>query len=63
MGKLITETQMSQIPDLYETERSLNPICHIKLFTPEACGLGILSSSQKKIKALVTAMCKAWVLN
>ncbi len=36
MGKLITETQMSQIPDLYETERSLNPICHIKLFTPDS---------------------------
>jgi hypothetical protein len=25
-----------KIPKLYETERNLNPICHIKLFTPDS---------------------------
>ena len=34
MGNLIPKELLEQIPNLYETERSLNPICHIKLFTP-----------------------------
>ena len=36
MGKLIPQTLLSNIPDLYETEDSLNPICHVKLFTPDS---------------------------
>ncbi len=36
MGKLITKALLKTIPDLYETERSINPTCHIKLFTPDA---------------------------
>ena len=36
MSKLIPKNLLNQIPDLYETERSLNPICQIKLFTPDA---------------------------
>ena len=36
MASLIPQNLLNQIPDLYETERSLNPICHIKLFTPDA---------------------------
>lgn len=34
--KLLTKELLNSIPNLYETERSLNPICHIKLFTPDA---------------------------
>jgi len=36
MSKLIPQTLLSDIPDLYETEGSLNPICHVKLFTPDS---------------------------
>ena len=36
MGKLIPDEILSSIPDLYETEGSLNPICHVKLFTPDS---------------------------
>ena len=36
MSKLIPQNLLNQIPDLYETERSLNPICQIKLFTPDS---------------------------
>lgn len=36
MSKLLPEHLLSKIPDLYETENSLNPICHIKLFTPDS---------------------------
>ena len=36
MGSLIPQSILENIPDLYETERSLNPICQIKLFTPDS---------------------------
>ena len=36
MSKLIPTILLNDIPDLYETEGSLNPICHIKLFTPDS---------------------------
>jgi len=36
MSKLIPLTLLSNIPDLYETEDSLNPTCHVKLFTPNS---------------------------
>ena len=36
MSKLIPQTLLSDIPDLYETEKSLDPICHVKLFTPDS---------------------------
>lgn len=32
--ELIPKDLLEQIPNLYETERSINPTCHIKLFTP-----------------------------
>jgi hypothetical protein len=32
MSKLIPHALLSDIPDLYETENSLDPICHVKLF-------------------------------
>ncbi len=36
MSKLITEKQLSELPDLYSTEDVADPICHIKLFTPDS---------------------------
>lgn len=36
MGNLIPKNLLENIPDLYETERAINPICQIKLFTPDA---------------------------
>lgn len=36
MSKLIPEKMLSEIPDLYETEDIKNPICHVKLFTPDS---------------------------
>ena len=36
MGSLIPKSILENIPDLYETERSLNPICQITLFTPDS---------------------------
>lgn len=34
--ELIPEELLNKIPDLYETERNINPICHIKIFTPDS---------------------------
>jgi len=36
MSKLIPQTLLSDIPELYETEGQLNPLCHVKLFTPDS---------------------------
>ena len=36
MSKLISQKLLSEIPDLYETEGLTNPICQIKLFTPDS---------------------------
>ena len=36
MSKLIPQTLRSNIPDLCETEGSTNPLCHVKLFTPDS---------------------------
>jgi len=36
MSKLIPQTLLSDIPDLYETEGQLNPTLYIKLFTPDS---------------------------
>jgi hypothetical protein len=36
MNTLIPDNLLETLPNLYETERSLNPICQIKLFTPDS---------------------------
>ncbi len=36
MSKLIPQTLLSDIPDLYETEEQTDPLCHVKLFTPDS---------------------------
>jgi len=36
MSKLIPQKLLSEIPDLYETENTLDPICQVKLFTPDS---------------------------
>ena len=36
MSKLLTEQRLSKLPDLYTTENQTDPLCHIKLFTPDS---------------------------
>ena len=36
MSKLIPQTMLEAIPNLYATEDVKDPICHIKLFTPDS---------------------------
>jgi len=36
MGDLIPKDLLETIPKLYETEDIVDPICHIKLFTPDS---------------------------
>jgi len=36
MSKLIPQKLLSEIPDLYETENTLDPICQVKLFSPDS---------------------------
>lgn len=36
MSKLIPQTLLSDTPDLYATEEEINPLCYIKLFTPDS---------------------------
>ena len=36
MGKLIPQTLLSDIPDLYETENLKDPLCCVKFFTPDS---------------------------
>ena len=36
MNELIPQTLSYNIPDLYETEGKGDPICYIKLFTPDS---------------------------
>lgn len=33
---LIPQSLLHTIPDLYETEETPDPICHVKLFTPDS---------------------------
>ncbi len=36
MNKLIPKELLAILPDLHETEEVNDPLCHIKLFTPDA---------------------------
>jgi len=36
MDTLIPKEILDTIPDLYETERTKDPLCQVKLFTPDA---------------------------
>ncbi len=36
MSKLIPQTLLGDIPDLYATEGEINPLCYVKLFTPDS---------------------------
>jgi len=36
MDALIPKEILDTIPDLYETERAKDPLCQVKLFTPDA---------------------------
>ena len=35
-SRLIPQTLLSDIPDLYETERQTDPLCYVKFFTPDS---------------------------
>lgn len=56
MGKLIPQTLLSDIPDLYATEGVLDPLCYVKLL--QATLLGILLSSLKLMRILAMGMFK-----
>ena len=36
MRELIPQTLLSDIPDLYATQGQTDPICYVKLFTPDS---------------------------
>lgn len=36
MSKLVSQTLLSDIPNLYDTTGEINPLCCVKLFTPDA---------------------------
>ena len=36
MSKLIPNILLNDIPDLYATEGELDPLCYVKLFTPDS---------------------------
>ena len=36
MSKLLTQQQLSELPDLYTQKNSKDPLCHFKLFTPDS---------------------------
>jgi len=36
MQALIPQEQLLNLPNLYDTENDKDPICHIKLFTPDS---------------------------
>ena len=36
MSKLIPGSMLEAIPNLYDTEDVKDPICHIKIFTPDS---------------------------
>ena len=36
MSKLIPNILLNDIPDLYATEGEINPLCYVKLFTPDS---------------------------
>ena len=36
MNNLIPIKLLDNIPDLYTTEEQVNPLCHVKLFTPDS---------------------------
>ena len=36
MNNLIPKELLDNIPNLYETEDLIDPLCHIKLFTPDS---------------------------
>ena len=36
MSKLIEPKLLSELPDLYTQESATDPLCHVKLFTPDS---------------------------
>lgn len=36
MSNILTQQQLSELPDLYTQENIKDPLCHFKLFTPDS---------------------------
>lgn len=52
MSKLIPNTLLEVIPNLYSTEDVKDPICHIKLFTPDSNWTWYIIETSKEDKNL-----------
>lgn len=50
MSSLVPQELLSDIPDLYETEGQTNPLCHVKLFTPDSNWTWYIMEFSKKDK-------------
>lgn len=50
MGRIIPKNLLKDIPDLYETQELKNPICHIKLFTPDSNWTWYITEYSKDVK-------------
>ena len=60
MGNLIPQNLLNQIPDLYETERTINPTCHIKIFTPDSIFTWYIIEVSKEDKHTCYGLVKAF---
>ena len=49
--ELVPKFMLENIPDLYDTERTINPTCHIKLFTPDSIFTWYIIEISKEDKA------------
>ena len=55
MSKLIPTSMLEAIPNLYDTEDVKDPICHIKLFTPDSSFTWFILECSKEDKNLCFA--------
>ena len=60
MNTLIPNELLSTIPDLYETEDLKDPLCHIKLFTPDSNFIWYIIELSKEDKNLCYGYVKAF---
>ena len=60
MSSLIPQSILENIPDLYDTERSINPTCHIKLFTPDSIFTWYIIEISKEDKHTCYGLVKAF---
>ncbi len=61
MDNLIPNNLLKKLPDLYETKRSLNPVCQIKLFTPDAQWTWYIIEFSKEDKCTCYGYVEGWM--